>query len=305
MVLCLIALPIFAVLGIFSLHYRKLAKESLDCLFKTVTLRKCRSGLDDRIKSQVSGKLLKRSPRAAKVFYNHYKIITFLILVLFIWSAYESSIGVYNYVQYGNCNGPESTGFCMLDPTGQNSGLSEVDTAQEQEIIIPTKSEEDPMRGNPNAEFTVIEYGCFVCPYTKKAEPIVQEVLEHYEGKVNFQFKVFPIPRHKLSFETALGASCAEEQGKYWEYHDALFENQENITLEKMSQIAETMDMNMTKFEDCMENETYKDEIAGDTLEATQAAVRGTPTFFIGDKRIVGPKPLRTFKTLINKEMEK
>lgn len=118
MVLCLLALPIFAILGLFSLKYRKLTKESLDCMFRTVTLRKCRSGLDERIKSDVTGKLMKVSPRIARGFYKNYKLISWIIILLFVWATYISAIGIYNYYAYGNCNGENSSEFCILNPTG-------------------------------------------------------------------------------------------------------------------------------------------------------------------------------------------
>ncbi|NCN99492.1 hypothetical protein GW923_04930 [Candidatus Pacearchaeota archaeon] len=113
MVLCWIALPVFALLGIFSAKYRRLTKESLDCMFRTVTLRKCRSGLDERIKGDVTGKLMRFSPGLAKGFFRYYKIIAWIILIIFIWSAYASALGMYNYYKHGNCNGVEG-GFCIL-----------------------------------------------------------------------------------------------------------------------------------------------------------------------------------------------
>ncbi|HIH39461.1 TPA: hypothetical protein HA219_01940 [Candidatus Woesearchaeota archaeon] len=118
MVLCLLALPVFAILGIFSLKYRNLTKDALECLFKTVTLRKCSSGLDDRIKSDVTGTFLKYSPRTAKLFYRHYRIISWIIFILFIWSVYASSVGVYNYAKHGNCSGPQSSAFCVIKTVG-------------------------------------------------------------------------------------------------------------------------------------------------------------------------------------------
>ena len=118
MVLCWIALPVFAVLGIFSVRYRKLTLDSLDCMFRTVTLRKCSSGLDDKIRADVTGTFLKFSPRTAKFFYKNYKIISFIIMALFLVSSYFTAVGTYNYVKYGNCNGPESDGFCIFDPLG-------------------------------------------------------------------------------------------------------------------------------------------------------------------------------------------
>jgi hypothetical protein len=118
MVLCLLALPIFAVLSIFSVKYRKLTKDSLECLFKTVTLRKCSSGLDDRIRSDVTGTFLKYSPSTARFFYKNYKIISWIILILFLWSTYASGVGIYNYAVHGNCNGPQSTAFCVIKEVG-------------------------------------------------------------------------------------------------------------------------------------------------------------------------------------------
>lgn len=126
MVLCLLALPIFAVLSIFSLKYRKLTKDSLDCLFKTVTLRKCSTGLDDKIRSDVTGTFLKYSPRTARFFYKNYKIISWIILILFLWSIYAGSIGVYNYAKYGNCNGEASAAFCVIKEV-KNEGTSFAD----------------------------------------------------------------------------------------------------------------------------------------------------------------------------------
>ncbi len=238
MVLCLLALPIFAILGIFSIKYRKLTLDALECLFKTVTLKKCESGLDDRIKSDITGTILKYSPKTAKIVYRNYKVFSWIIIIIFLWSFYVSSIGIYNYINYGNCNGPESTGFCLFDPTGENSKISETNSIIPSEIVMPVLEDDDPIIGNPNAELTIIEFGCFVCHYTQKAEGVVKEVLDYYEGKVNFQFKTFYIPSHIESYKAALAASCAKEQGKYLEYHDSLFDLQTPLGIETYLEIA-------------------------------------------------------------------
>src|SRR3989344_8410004 len=178
MVLCLLALPIFAILGIFSIKYRKLTLDALDCLFRTITLRKCKSDLDSRIRADLTGKVIKLSPKTAGFFYRHYRIISWIILAIFLWSIYTGSVGLYNYMNYGNCNGPESTGFCLLDPTGQNSKVSEVDITTQKEIIYPVLEDDDPIislkDGDEKPVLTVIEFGCYACQYTKKAEPIVK-----------------------------------------------------------------------------------------------------------------------------------
>lgn len=115
MVLCWIALPIFALLGIFSFKYRQLTKDSLECLFKTVTLRKCESGLDDKIRSDITATFLKYSPPTAKFFYKNYRVISWIVLIIFLWSTYMGGVGIYNYIQHGNCNGPNSNNICIIN----------------------------------------------------------------------------------------------------------------------------------------------------------------------------------------------
>ena len=305
MVLCLLALPLFAVLSIFSVKYRRLTRDALDCLFRTITIRKCKSGLDDRIKADVTGYFLKYSPSGAKFVYRNYEILSWIILIIFLWSFYISSVGIYNYINYGNCNGPESTGFCMLDPTGANSKISEVEGTTQSEIIYPILEDNDPIIGNPNAELTIIEFGCFKCPYTKKAEPIIKEVLDYYGGKVNLQFKTFYIPSHNFSYELLLASECAKEQEKYLEFHELAFEMQEILNNETLFEKVEKIGLDTEQFETCFRENKYKDEIDADILMGLNAGVSGTPTFFINEQKIVGPKPFKTFKKIIDKELKK
>ncbi len=305
MVLCLVALPIFAVLGIFSVKYRRLTLEALDCLFRTVTLRKCKSDLDNKIKADITGTVLKYSPKTAKFVYKHYKVLSWIILIIFLWSFYVSAVGLYNYINYGNCNGPESIDFCIFDPTGENSKISELDITIPSKIVYPSLENDDPIIGEKEAELTVIEFGCYMCHYTKKAEPIVQEVLDYYEGKVNFQFKTFYIPHHNLSYKAALAVNCAQEQDKYIEYHNALFDLQDQITNDfSFFSIATNLKLDVEQFKECFYNDRYKKEIDSDTLMGLYAGVVGTPTFFINEQKIVGPKPFKTFKKIINRELK-
>jgi len=114
MVLCFIALPIFLILGIFSVKYRILAKDALECLGRTVTFRKCRSRLDERIKSELTGKILKKSPKIGIFFYKNFQLMSTITVILLVASLFFSITGLVNYVKYGNCYGPESDGaFCI------------------------------------------------------------------------------------------------------------------------------------------------------------------------------------------------
>lgn len=111
--ICLIALFVFGVLSIFSVRYRNIAKEAFDCVFRRVTFRPCTSGLDKRLKSKITGKLMKRSPRAAGQVYKHFELISWFFTVLMIVSLLLSARGVYYLARYGNCNGPEG-GICIF-----------------------------------------------------------------------------------------------------------------------------------------------------------------------------------------------
>jgi protein-disulfide isomerase len=307
MVLCILALPVFAILSIFSVKYRRLTVDALNCLFRTATLRKCSSGLDDRIRSDLSGKALRISPKAGRFLYKYYRVISWIILLVFIWSIYASSVGIYNYVNYGNCNGPESTGFCIFDPTGAYTGTSQCQTASDVDlrtnITYPKVDDKNPLLGSKDAELTIIEFGCYTCEYTKKAEPVIRQVLDYYKGRVNIQFKTMYLPNHALSMNTSLAADCMLEQGQYDRYHDLIFQYQANMTQQKLISLATTLPVNITSFEACIESKKYENEIKSDTLEGVNAGVLGTPTCFVNNRTIVGPKPFKTFKSVIDEEL--
>ena len=213
MVLCFIALFVFAFLGIFSAKYRALAGEAFDCVIRTATLRPCQSGLDERIKATLIAKLLEKSPSSARIINNHFQVLSVAFTLLFFASMFYSAVSVYNYWAYGNCNGQESGAFCVFDAVA-NGGAAQ---------LKPVFPGVGPVLGSGNV--TLVEFGCFDCQYTKATEPYLHEfLLAHPE--VSLEFRVLPITEHNESFNTAKAAFCAEEQGKFWEYHDVLFESQ-------------------------------------------------------------------------------
>jgi hypothetical protein len=122
MVLCFVALFVFAFLGIFSMRYRRLAAEAFDCVFRSVTLRPCTSKLDERIKAKIVSKALAgRMPRTAKFVNKYFTAISWVFVILTVVSLFFTIQGVYNYVAYGNCNGPHSSEFCVFNPLANTS----------------------------------------------------------------------------------------------------------------------------------------------------------------------------------------
>ncbi|MFH0752411.1 MAG: hypothetical protein V1914_02320 [archaeon] len=112
--ICLLALPILAILGIFSATHRKIAAEAFDCVFRRITLRKCESSLDTRLKSSITATVMRRSPKTAGWIFKHFELISWIFLILMLISTFYSIQGVYNYVAYGNCNGEDSPAYCIF-----------------------------------------------------------------------------------------------------------------------------------------------------------------------------------------------
>ena len=132
MVLCFIALPILLILGIFSVKYRILAKDALECLGRTVTFKKCKSQLDERIKANLTGKIIKKSAKLGLFFYGNFQLISIIFIVLLIASLFFSATGLFNYIKYGNCNGPNNDGtFCIYSDILGTQNITSCDNPSE------------------------------------------------------------------------------------------------------------------------------------------------------------------------------
>lgn len=113
--ICLAALIIFAILGIFSVSYRRLAKEAFDCVFRRVTFRACESRFDLKVKTQVTTSLMKRSEKAGQFFWKNFEIFSWIFIVLFIVSTFFTVRAVYNLIRYKTCD-PQHPNNCIFTP---------------------------------------------------------------------------------------------------------------------------------------------------------------------------------------------
>jgi len=112
--ICVIAFFVFVVLGVFSLKYRQLAKESWECVINRVRLKPCSSGIDVKIKSQITGKLMRKSPKLARFTYKNFELLSWVLIILTVVSFGYSAYVSYNLVAYGSCD-PDS-GSCIFNP---------------------------------------------------------------------------------------------------------------------------------------------------------------------------------------------
>jgi hypothetical protein len=112
-VVCFIALFVFGFLAIFSARYRPFAKEAFNCVFKRMTLRKCDTGFDKKLKAKITGKLMAKSPKFGAFIYKRFETISWVFTLILVVSLIYSAIGIYNIAMYNNCNGPGSI-YCPL-----------------------------------------------------------------------------------------------------------------------------------------------------------------------------------------------
>ena len=163
----------------------------------------------------------------------------------------------------------------------------------------------DASKGNPNALVTLVEFSEFQCPFCKKVIPTVEQVLKEYGDKVRLVFKHNPLPFHKNAFAASEATLCANVQGKFWEMHDKLFENQRALERDKLDQYAADLGLDAGKFKKCMDSHQFQAQIEADQEQAGKVTARGTPNVFVNGRKLTGAKPIEEFKTLIDEEIAK
>jgi protein-disulfide isomerase len=169
--------------------------------------------------------------------------------------------------------------------------------------IAVTTREGAPTKGLSQAPVVIVEFSDFQCPYCRKALSELEKVLTAYPKEVRLVYRHFPIDRlHPQARLAAQAAECAGAKGRFWEYHDRLF-NQADLSLQKLKELAQGLGLDLASFEQCLTNEWTRTRVAQDVEAGTRAGVSGTPTFFINGRRLVGAQPFEAFKTVIEEEL--
>lgn len=167
-------------------------------------------------------------------------------------------------------------------------------------------SAEGPFKGPKDAPITIVEFSDFQCSYCKRVLPILDQVMERYPGKVRLVFRDFPILTiHPHAQKAAKAAHCAGEQGKFWEYHDLLFEKQEAIPTMNYAEHAQALGLDTTTFQACLEDKRSQETVERNYADGVKAGVSGTPAFFINGRLLSGAQPLEAFKAVIDDELER
>lgn len=160
-----------------------------------------------------------------------------------------------------------------------------------------------PARGPGNAPVTLVEFSDFQCPFCSKAHDTVEQVMQTYAGKVRLVFRQFPLDMHKNAAKAAEAALCANDQGKFWEYHDVLFKNQQTLEVPQLKDHANEVGIDQTKFASCLDSGKYAKTVQEDMTAGQKVGVSGTPAFFINGVMLSGAMPFDEFKRVIDQEL--
>jgi protein-disulfide isomerase len=146
-----------------------------------------------------------------------------------------------------------------------------------------------PVDGNPSAKVVVQEYSDFQCPACGAAYPFVKDLVAKYSKDIRFEFKQFPLTKiHINAYNAALATECANDLGKFWPYHDKLFENQTKLSSGDLKQYAVDLGLDSAKFNACLDTQAKKSVVDADIAEGNAKQVPGTPTFFVNGQQTAG-----------------
>lgn len=217
------------------------------------------------------------------------------ILIMFVIGFFVL-LGLYlsdsDYSFNGN-NNPS-----IVNTNGNNNGAGVAPQASIRNI-----QKDEAVRGNKNAKIVMIEYSDFQCPYCTRAHETFQQIMDEYGDNVAWVYRHFPLDSiHPYARKAAEGSECANDQDKFWEYTDAVFVDNSvlNQGVDGIKQIASGIDLNMNKFNSCLDSGKHADKVDQDYKEGVANGVTGTPATFINGQLIKGAVPFESFKQIID-----
>ncbi|WP_242361254.1 thioredoxin domain-containing protein [Anaeromyxobacter sp. SG17] len=164
---------------------------------------------------------------------------------------------------------------------------------------------DDPARGPADAKLTVVLFSDFQCPFCGRVEPTLKQLEEAYPGQLRIVWKHQPLPMHSDAMPAALAAEAAREQGKFWQLHDKLFENQRALDAATVAGHAKAIGLDTRKFEQAVQSKKYESRIQEDMRLGSSVGANGTPTLFFNCRQVVGAQPLERMRAVADEELKK
>ena len=170
---------------------------------------------------------------------------------------------------------------------------------------VKVASDDTRSSGPANAPVTIVEFADFQCPFCGRSAATLKQLQQKYPGRLRLVFRDFPLPIHPNAPKAAEAASCANEQGKFWEMYDKLFANQASLAVADLKRYAAQIGLNADRFDHCLDSGRFTEKWKADQKEGQSYGIGGTPTFFINGRMLVGAAPYDNFAQVIDEELER
>ena len=170
-------------------------------------------------------------------------------------------------------------------------------------------TEDDWIKGNPNADVILVEYSDFQCPACGLYYPIVKQLVAEYEGEITFVYRHFPLSQHQNARPAAYGSEAAGQQGKFWEMHNMIFDNQNSWSeasnaADIFRGYAQNLELDLAKYDAAVNSQEVKNKVDAHYTGGIQSSVTYTPTFYLNGQKIQNPQNLEEFRTLIQAALD-
>jgi protein-disulfide isomerase len=161
-----------------------------------------------------------------------------------------------------------------------------------------------PVRGPAEAPVTLVEFSDFQCPFCKQSQATLKQLQAQYAGKLKLVYRDFPLDQlHPQARAAAEAARCANDQAKFWEYHDVLFAQSPQASSESLRRYAEQTGLDITAFDRCLSSGLHREAVQRDVEEGTRLGITGTPAFFINGRPVLGAQQIEAFTRVIEDEL--
>lgn len=236
-----------------------------------------------------------------RVFLN-YVLIAIVFFSLGVVAAGAGVAALFNANSVENQKLVDAAAAAVAEAQGS---ADTADAGLQQGQRYDVSADDDPARGPENAPVVIVEFSDFRCPYCGRfVTDTLDPLLTNYGDRVRMVYRDFPI-LGQSSLEAALAGGCMNDQGKFWEFHNLTFANQQDLSRDAFISYAQELSMDVPTFTACFDNQTHLDEVRADATYAQELGVTGTPAFFINGRFVSGAQPYQVFADIIDDELAK
>lgn len=246
--------------------------------------------VDELVKSEVSGKVQQPSEEAIRKFYDDNKAA---IKGTFI----ETALEIRNYMMR---QGQDAAFTALLVKLRKDYGYKSLIEPERAKVA----TQGHPSRGPATAPVTIVEFSDFECPYCGGLYPTLKRVEENYKEKIRIVYRQFPLNNiHPRAQKAAEASLCANDQNKFWQFHDAMFADQTNLTVEDLKAKAAKLSMDNSTFATCLDSGKHTNAINDSINEASKLGIDGTPAIFINGRFLGGNQPYDAIAKIVDDEL--